>query len=1110
MRYSALAILLIVFPAGLLSQSSLPDTIPFADTLAWEAALLKSASDIALETTVDSVNTLIINEFMASNSGVVLDNHGDDDDWFEIYNYGEDPVLLNQLFFSDDPSEPFKWKMDSMAILEPDEHLLIWADEEPHEGYNHASFRLSAGGEYLSIYAGDGTLIDQRYFGEQTTNISYGRYPDAGLTWNYFDVPTPGEANNAPGVGTILPVPSTNLKGGFYSAPVFCALYANISDASIYYTTDCSVPDTSDLLYLAPIEINATTIIRAKLIKEGAMDSPVLTISILMDESSYDKPVVSLVAEPGALYGGAGLISASNSSLEASAHLEYIEAGETQFRAGTGLQLHAPRHAKPYSLRLLARSRYGDGWFDYPFFDEKGPDSFKRLVLRNSGNDNVNFAATNIHFRDPLIHTLARLSNRRPMISESRPVNVFLNGNYHGLFNLREREDRYYIESHTGVTDNYDFIELEFGYYGNVHIIEGSYDAWRDLLTLVDTTADLSNDEDYNMVKELVDLENFTDYWITEVFVGNYDWMSNNIKFWKPDNGKWQWLYWDTDHGLGLVYSSYGRVEWNTLKWSLTKSDRAWADGYNNILIRNLMKNQGYREHFITRFTQLISTSFSYASTKPVLDSMKNLYEKDMGFHTAHWNRSMANWHNATGIVDDYLKRRPDTVLNHIRDFFGLQDPVPVSIRIEPPGAGTVSFSGLDISDKPMVGKFFPGMNYKLENTSIPGFDFDKWAPFQSSEDNMDFLLSDSLDIVAYYLPSDHSFPIQICEVYSNNRGAYDTGDWIEFYYYGSDSLDMDGWYLTGDNDQTLFVFDSDIVLYPGQRFVLCQDRDRFNEVFPAGINCFGNLNQNFSTESILTLRSGDGEIKKYVALMASHDWPVLPEEGFSLELSRIVDNSNIGNNWEISDNIFGSPGLPNHMSYYFQAPSGKDSVFNNHETHVLEFESSQDFYFDPDMHAMAAISVKEITGPGLIMLNETQVEEGGSYSPSDLIFSPQEPFSSASSFIYSLIDKSGMESAAHTIRFNPVVNTHNKKRESFHVYPLPAREFCMIDIPPDHLGPVDFYLFDMNGRILQTLHSSNSERTMRIDLTTLESGIYLYMIKTRQAIVNGKIEVIK
>lgn len=1105
-----LAIFFISAPVALSAQKASQDTIAVTDTIPAASMVLKSSVDYTYETTVDTVNTLVINEFLASNSGSFLDNYGDDDDWFEIYNYGDDPVLLNQLYFTDDPAEPLKWKLDSLVELEPYGYLLIWADEEPEEGYNHASFKLSGEGEYLAMYAEDGALIDRRYFGVQTTNVSSGRYPDAGLTWNYFSDPTPGASNALPGVSTILPAPSSNLTGGFYSEPVMLALYANVAGSSIFYSTDCTIPDTTDIQYQEPVEISSTTIIRAKVVKEGAMDGPVLTISILMEDPEYENSVVSLVAEPEALFGSRGIISASNGTVEVSAAMEYIEGGKTLFRGGSGLQLHAPGKAKPYSLRLYARTRYGNNWFDYSFFNEKGPDKFKRLILRNSGNDNVNKAVTNIHFRDPLIHTIGKQTNRRPMVSESKPVNVFLNGNYHGLFNLREREDRHYIETHTGVTENYDFIELEFGYYGNLHVIEGSYDAFRDLLSFVDTTGDLSLDEDLNTVAEMVDLDNFTDYWITEVFAGNYDWISNNIKFWKPENGKWQWLYWDTDHGLGLVYSSYGNVEWNTLYWSLTFSDRAWSNGYNNILIRNLLLNQGYKEHFIKRFTQLLNTSFSFEQTQPLLDSMKSLYQDDMEIHTQHWSSSILNWNNAIQIVEDYLRRRPDAVFIHIRDFFGLQDPVPVSIRVEPPGAGTISFSGMNISSEAMKGKFFPGLSYRVENTSIPGFSLDHWQPFQSSENTIDFTLNDSMDIVAYFLPADQSFPIQLCEVYSNNRNAFDAGDWMEFYYYGSDSLNLEGWTIAGDQDQLLFTFSENTLINPGQRFIVCEDETRFIEIFPNPIYCFGNLNQSFSNSSTLTLKANNGEIIKSVALMATSEWPALPEEGFSLELKKLVDETNNGTNWEISENTFGSPGLPNNSYYNYQKPTGKDSAFSSFETHLIEFISSPDFYRDADYHSMARISIKEITGPGQLFLGETKAVQGQTYDPSDLVFSPQEPFSSPSTLTYSFIDNSGQESSDHTIQFNPAVRVNNGVRERFHLYPVPAQDFCTIEIPANHHGPIDFFLFDLNGKTLQSFHSIISERTLTIDLTRVESGIYFYLIKTRQAVVNGKIEVIK
>ena len=815
MRKLTPLMILSCFSVTLVAQKSLPDTLPLSDTIPSGSTMLKGTGGYTFKTEVDTAKTLVINELLAINTDLFLDDDGDDDDWFEIYNYGDDPVRLNNLYFTDDPALPFKWMLDASEelILYQNQHLILWADDEPEEGYNHTSFKLSGEGEYLGIHTGDGTLIDQVFYGSQHSNISYGRFPDAALSWNFFADPTPMAPNSEPGEEEVLSPPFSNLTGGFYTEPVMMALYSTISGSTIYYTTDCTEPDSSDLIYTGPFEISSTTIIRARTIKENAVNSPVLTISVLMEESGFDNPVISLVAEPEELYGESGLISGKNSTIEVTASMEYIENGKALFSSGTGIQLHAPKSSEPNSLGLSARTRYGNSWFDYPFFKNRGPDKFKRLILRNSGNDDVNKASTNVYFRDPLIQTLARKSNRNPMISESKPVNVFLNGNYYSLFNLREKPDEYYIETHTGVTENYDFIELEFDYYANRHMIEGSYDSWVELLSFVDTTGDLSLDEDFRIVEQMVDLENFTDYWITEVFAGNYDWLSNNVLFWKPDNGRWKWIYWDTDHGLGLKYIDFGDVSWNTLYWSLTFSDRAWSNGYHNILIRNLLQNENYRAFFIKRFTQLLSTSFSFSNTKPVLDSMVALYRNDMAIHTDQWGRSMSDWENACGIVEDYLRRRPDTVYNHIRDFFGLKDPVPVSIKVEPPGAGTISFSGLEISERPMHGKFFPGMEYQLQFEILPGFTMDKCEPFHATLDSIEFQLTDSMEIIAYCLPSDHSYPIQLSEVYTNNRENFDAGDWIEFYYYGSDTVDLNNWYITGNGNQLLYTFGDDAIV---------------------------------------------------------------------------------------------------------------------------------------------------------------------------------------------------------------------------------------------------------------------------------------------------------
>lgn len=143
---------------------------------------------------------LVINEFMASNSGYIRDDQGGSDDWIEIYNYGDTPVDIGGMHMTDNLSVPNSWKIPvnrpEITTIQPLNYLLMWADGEPSDGPLHLDFRLNADGEAIALFDTDGvTLIDSLTFGKQFENISYGRYPDGGNAWQIFEMPTPGGPN---------------------------------------------------------------------------------------------------------------------------------------------------------------------------------------------------------------------------------------------------------------------------------------------------------------------------------------------------------------------------------------------------------------------------------------------------------------------------------------------------------------------------------------------------------------------------------------------------------------------------------------------------------------------------------------------------------------------------------------------------------------------------------------------------------------------------------------------------------------------------------------------------------------------------------------------------
>ncbi|HDR68278.1 MAG TPA: hypothetical protein ENN61_04425, partial [Bacteroidaceae bacterium] len=280
-------------------QFSLPDTIPFG------SPLLKGSGEYVVQEMEGNAITVVINELLAKNSGGIRDEAGDDDDWFELLNYGDEPVNLNTLWFTDNKSKPCKWRIlsDEPVLLNPGEYMIFWADDEPWEGFNHTTFKLSGDGEYLGIYSGDLNVVDESFFGVQSPNVSYGRFPDGGMSWFYFDNPTPGGPNDRLVNEYLLPLPHSNIQGGIFTDPVSLQLTTGVDRGEIRYTLDCSDPDKHSQLFNDALYIDSTTIVRARIFKEGAVDGPILSLSFLFEDHDYENPVFSLVADPKNLYG---------------------------------------------------------------------------------------------------------------------------------------------------------------------------------------------------------------------------------------------------------------------------------------------------------------------------------------------------------------------------------------------------------------------------------------------------------------------------------------------------------------------------------------------------------------------------------------------------------------------------------------------------------------------------------------------------------------------------------------------------------------------------------------------------------------------------------------
>ncbi|HUT45804.1 MAG TPA: lamin tail domain-containing protein [Sedimentisphaerales bacterium] len=224
--------------------------------------------------------TLVINELMASNSTSIQDPQGHYDDWIEIYNYGVNAINIGGMYLTDNLSVPKKWRIPAnvtaATTVAAGGHLLIWADNDTADTGLHANFKLDADGEQISLFDSDGvTLIDSITFPDQTTDMSYGRYPDGSDDWRFFGIPSPETGNSGAYLGLVADTKFSHNRG-FYDTPFSVTIATETEGAVIYYTLDGSEPYTvtargfsSGRVYSGPIPISTTTCLRAKAVKSG-------------------------------------------------------------------------------------------------------------------------------------------------------------------------------------------------------------------------------------------------------------------------------------------------------------------------------------------------------------------------------------------------------------------------------------------------------------------------------------------------------------------------------------------------------------------------------------------------------------------------------------------------------------------------------------------------------------------------------------------------------------------------------------------------------------------------------------------------------------------------
>jgi len=605
---------------------------------------------------------LRISEVMTANRSWLLGPYGVGCDWVELYNASGEPVSLGEYCLTDDAAEAGKCPLPERT-LEPGEYcVILLASRQEHlpAGYDWIEMTLSSEGESLYLTREE-TVADYTVIPALMPDVSYGR-PESGCACSTLAAVTPGSPNS--GAAEAASMPRAVTAQGVYENVEY--LDVELTGAGeIYYTTDCTAPGKNASLYTGPIRITETTVIRAVCRRPGMIDSQVLDLTYLLNEQDA-LPAVSLVLEPDDLWSvERGIYVRANyyedeypylganyfQRWERSASVSLFEEDGTGFSYPCGLRIFGgySRALDVKAFSCFFRDSYGVSELAYPLFGEEGLDTYEAFVLRAGGQD---LFTTRI--RDVLMTSLLGEATD-VAVQKYRPVVMYLNGEFWGVYFIREKVNENYVAGNYNVRAD------------SVILAEGNGYDCPAYMELYDYAAshDLSQPEHYAYICEQMDVAEYIDCMVAQMCIGNPD--NGNIKFFRYEGGKWTWIFFDTDHALkSATYPSYDE--------HLSRSGTGWIDNISTRLINALLENSEFRDLFLTRMAWQLNNIWTPENILARIDELEALIGDAMVKDYLRWGLKPSGREEHLEFLRSVAAERREFMMEYTQSYFGLTD----------------------------------------------------------------------------------------------------------------------------------------------------------------------------------------------------------------------------------------------------------------------------------------------------------------------------------------------------------------------------------------------------------------------------------------------------
>lgn len=553
----------------------------------------------AFETTQAANASILISEAMSGNATFLKQGRNGYFDWIEIENRSAKPINLNGYRITDNLSKTNDCALPNKTLQPGGYIVLLCTGETPlaRSEYSQVQLSLDAESDQLYLLNSSGEIVDYMALHDVPVGVSTGRTSEQNGVF-LFDNPTPGKKNSN-GYRQISPAPTASLEPGVYTSPSALTITL-FSEGDIYYTTNGATPTMESSRYTEPITISSTTVIRAASVSESLMMSPCVTLNYILN-TDHTLPIVAVTTDQANIYDATiGILAARNlydRSAECPASVSFFS-DQGSFSAECGLKLHgAGSRGKLFrkSFKIVFRQKYGVSALDFPLFENGDITQFDSFLIRSGEDSSRSF------LRDELLTNLAIESSPELMVQNSRFCVYYLNGEYQGIYCLKEAFSSGYFARRYGV--NPESVEVQRGY-----LSEGS-----EFLQLVSYASchDLSCEEYYRYIEERVNLESLIDWSIYEGYAANHD-LAVNVRYYRSaeyDNNRWHYALFDMDYGFD----------------GPATFDYILKNYWHGTLFKRLLKNPEFCDLFLTRMAYLLE---NYLTEENVMGTFQALQEQ--------------------------------------------------------------------------------------------------------------------------------------------------------------------------------------------------------------------------------------------------------------------------------------------------------------------------------------------------------------------------------------------------------------------------------------------------------------------------------------------------